>query len=107
MPRDLTDEQIGARMRASRERARLPQQHVAVAMAAVHGHQWHQTTVAKVEAGQRPMKLTEAAAVAEIIGIPLADLVSQHPSLLETGARLAELHRMQEYIERRAQELGS
>lgn len=54
------------------------QQHIALTMAAVYGHtSWHQTTVAKVESGERDVKLAEAVALAEIIGVPLSDLIGE------------------------------
>jgi transcriptional regulator with XRE-family HTH domain len=52
------------------------------------GFEMHQTTVAKLEAGGRPIRLNEAAAIAEVFGVSLWDLVhgegpqelvNQHP----------------------------
>lgn len=54
------------------------QQHIALTMVVVYGHiSWHQTTVAKVESGEREVKLTEAVALAEIIGVPLSELIGE------------------------------
>lgn len=103
---DDVNRDIGERLRAARTRARQPQQHIATVMAMSHGYTtWRQTTVGRVEAGERSLQLGEALALADIIGIPLADLVSEEPTRLETGARLAELSRMSDWIERRTAEL--
>src|SRR3712207_7531804 len=36
--------------------------------------QWRQNTVTRVENGDRPVRLAEAVAIAEILGVPLTDL---------------------------------
>ena len=53
-------------------------------MVVMYGHTtWHQTTVAKVEAGDREVKLAEAVALAEIVRTPLSTLIGaedgEHP----------------------------
>jgi transcriptional regulator with XRE-family HTH domain len=104
-PEDVNKE-IGERLRAARQRARLPQQHIATVMAMTHGYTtWRQTTVGRVETGERSLQLGEALAVADIIGIPLADLVSEEPTRLEIGARRAELGRLRDLIDQRDEEL--
>ena len=101
----LNDKEIGQRMRTARERAGMPQQHIASVMTMIHGHRWHQTVVGKVESGERALKLTEAVAVADIIGIPLADLVSEEPTRLERNTALVELAVLAEHIGKRIEEL--
>jgi transcriptional regulator with XRE-family HTH domain len=97
---------IGERLRAARQRARLPQQHIATVMALTHGYTtWRQTTVGRVETGERSLQLGEALAVADIVGVTLADLVSDERPRAELGARLAELGRMSDWIEQRTAEL--
>jgi transcriptional regulator with XRE-family HTH domain len=101
---------IGERLRAARQRARLPQQHIATVMAMTHGYStWRQTTVGRVETGERSLQLGEALAVADIIGVTLSDLVSDELPRAELGGRLAELARvqehMQDYVQQRAAEL--
>jgi transcriptional regulator with XRE-family HTH domain len=39
------------------------------------GHPWHQTTVAKLEGGKRPIRVDEAVALADIFGVDLEQLV--------------------------------
>lgn len=41
----------------------------------VFGYGWHQTMIAKTEAGQRPLRLNEAADLAGLFGVPLAGLL--------------------------------
>jgi transcriptional regulator with XRE-family HTH domain len=69
------DKAFGARMRQVRERNGVSQGSLAANLIIMHGISWHQTTVAKVEAGERPIRLGEAVAVAEVLGVPLATLV--------------------------------
>jgi hypothetical protein len=38
------------------------------------GFRWHATTVARTESGERPVKLDEAAALADIFAVPLDSL---------------------------------
>ena len=116
----LTDKEIGQRMRAARMRVGMSQQHIALAMTMVHDDdpsnarreaggenrwRWHQTVVGKVESGERALKLTEAVAVADIIGIPLADLVSEEPTRLQRNTAIVELAVLAEQIGKRIEEL--
>lgn len=69
--RDLVDQldaELGARFRQRREMAGVTQQWVANAMRSRYGINWHQTTVGKTEDGGRPLKLSEALALAMIFG---------------------------------------
>ena len=65
-PNELT----GARVRELRTRRDMHQAVLALAMRR-SGFRWHQQTVARVEAGSRPVRLNEATALAEIFGVPL------------------------------------
>jgi transcriptional regulator with XRE-family HTH domain len=48
------------------------------------GFSWHPTTVARVEAGERDISLDEAVALADLLGIPLVDLLrGERTALLE------------------------
>lgn len=54
----------------------MPQQAVATIMVVLYGHtSWRQTTVGKVETGERQVQLAEAVALAEILGVSLTDLI--------------------------------
>jgi len=46
----------------------------------IHGINWYQSTLTRVEAGQRSLKLTEAAALAKIFGVPVGALVEEGSS---------------------------
>lgn len=67
------EREVGAQVRRAREQARLSQRELADAATAA-GLSWHQTTVAKVEAGDRPLRLTEAAVLARVLGTEVAVL---------------------------------
>ncbi len=54
----------------------LSQAHVALMME-VYGIRWHQTVLAKVESGDREVKIQEAYALAALYGMALDDLISE------------------------------
>jgi transcriptional regulator with XRE-family HTH domain len=110
-----TEERFGGRVRALREATGYPQRHVAAVMTLVYGLEWGQQTVARVESAQRPIRLIEAAALAELFDLPLADLLDDfRPSTKPPGAQartlrgaagLLEIHLMREHLQQREQEL--
>lgn len=83
----LTDREIGQRVRAARERTTMPQQHIANVMTMTRGHRWHQTVLAKVESGERALKLSEAVEVADILGVPLCQLTGEQPATDPASAK--------------------
>lgn len=103
---------VGGRIRVVREAQGMSQQDVADQVAD-HGVRWHQTTVAKVEAGERELRLSEAVAVADVLGVEVAVLVgADHDDTAEAQGRAAELDAMAQWVESRrrrvrgADELG-
>jgi len=40
------------------------------------GYHWHQSVIAKIETGQRPIRLNEATDLATLYGVALADLLN-------------------------------
>lgn len=64
---------IGERVRALRHAGRYTQAGLAREMAE-RGFAWYPTTVARVEAGQRPVSLEEAAALTALFSVPLDSL---------------------------------
>lgn len=64
------------RIRAVRLDSEHTQGTVAILMASIYGHStWKQTTMAKVESGEREVKLTEAIALADILAESLVNLI--------------------------------
>lgn len=61
-----TEEQIGADVATARERAALSQKELASAMTD-RGFKWSQATVSQIEKGERPLRLSEADHLAELI----------------------------------------
>jgi transcriptional regulator with XRE-family HTH domain len=75
---DKTPEEIvGANIKAMRSQLGLTQAELAEAMQGL-GYSWIQTTVAKTEAADRPLRVNEVADLAQILGTRLPDLVSSH-----------------------------
>lgn len=69
------------------------------------GFEYHQTTIGKLEAGARPLRVGELFAVAEVFGVPardLVDAVTGYASLTEEDAEVAA-RRIQEIEEESAQ----
>lgn len=60
-------------MKAMREHRGIGQGRFADLMAE-RGYSWHQSTIPKVETGARSIRIGEAAAVADILGVPIEDL---------------------------------
>ena len=70
-----TDDVIGGRIREARKAAGIEQQGDLVPQLRAAGLPWSQGTLSRVEAGLRALKLTEAAVVADVLGVPLAALL--------------------------------
>jgi transcriptional regulator with XRE-family HTH domain len=68
---------FGAAMRHYRELRRMSQQAFANRMQD-KGLRWGQSTVAKTEAAERPIRLNEAVAIGEILGVRLAEMVREY-----------------------------
>jgi transcriptional regulator with XRE-family HTH domain len=95
------DATFGARLRRERERQQVSQASLADSLT-YHGVPWHQTTVAKVEAGERPIRLAEATALARLLGIPLATLAIGHDDERGTWRlrrAIAELERVRRRVD--------
>lgn len=61
-------------LREQRHAARISQRQLAENMCAT-GRKMHQTSIAKIESGDRTVSVGEAVAIAGIIGVPLAHLI--------------------------------
>lgn len=88
-PGGPTDELIGGNV--ARLRGETPQKALAECMRE-RGHKWSQATVWSVERGDRPLRLTEATSLSEILGVSLGELVYD-PGADEQRARLLEAAR--------------
>ncbi|GIJ39440.1 hypothetical protein Vwe01_27650 [Micromonospora andamanensis] len=78
------------------------QQDVADRMSTNFGYGWHQTTVARIEGRLRPIRLNEAAALAIIFGVDLAEVL-QPPAL--TPAEIETLSRREARLLAHSREL--
>ena len=105
------DRRFGERMRARREAMGLPQNVLAMRLHALHDIRWHQTTVGKVESGERPIRLQEAVAVALALGVPLAELTTEGEHSRRTALRsraassLYELAQVRDHISKRMNQI--
>jgi 8-oxo-dGTP diphosphatase len=80
----------GQELRRLRVARGWTQESVAAKMRA-YGYTWHQTMVAKIEAGTRPLRVKELADLAALFGVSLARLTLPQIPLDETEAEIAEL----------------
>jgi transcriptional regulator with XRE-family HTH domain len=85
------EEQVGAQVKALRAKLGLTQAELADAMQGL-GHSWMQTTVAKTEAADRPLRLNEVADLAKILGVRVPHLVSSRTDW-EIGVIQGQLER--------------
>lgn len=67
-PGDAAEQYVPENLRALRERKGMSQAALAEAMRAL-GKRWHQTTVARIEAGQREVRFKEIVDLAAILGV--------------------------------------
>ena len=72
---DFADSIFARRLRAVRKQAGKTQKQLADLMAD-RGHKMRQSTVAKIESGERPVSIGEAVQLAEVLGASLMDLVT-------------------------------
>lgn len=72
------EERVALRLRDLRTRKGLTQA-VLAERVAEQGLNWHQTTVAKTERADRPLRLNEVEALARALGHPLLDLIGDRP----------------------------
>ncbi len=106
------DGRFGQRVRAERERRRISQQQMVIALAEAHELRWHQTTATRVENGERPVRLFEALAIANVLDVSLDDLLDDPDSPATRRRRsqrlqgqLAELDQMTGHIALRTRAL--
>jgi transcriptional regulator with XRE-family HTH domain len=75
--RRTPEETVGANIKVLRAQRGLTQAELAEAMRGL-GHSWGQTTAAKTEAADRPLRLNEIADLAQVLGVRIPDLVSSN-----------------------------
>lgn len=68
-------DRFAERARARRQLLGMSQADVARKMRETYGFSWHQTVLAKIEGGQRTVRLDEAFALCRLYGIELDDLL--------------------------------
>jgi transcriptional regulator with XRE-family HTH domain len=103
------DRAVGALLREVRERRGLSQADIVRAVEE-RGVAWHQTTVAKIEAGTRPLKASEALALAFSLQMAVGDVLNPRGAKLTRNAEyiagaVMELKGMETYLQRRLKAL--
>ncbi|WP_420368594.1 helix-turn-helix domain-containing protein [Curtobacterium sp. L1-20] len=62
------------------------------------GHEWHQSTVYKVETGKRKVMVEEAASIADIFGVPIAQLLASSDRVVAMNRVLTSAHSLADTI---------
>ncbi|MFI5803001.1 helix-turn-helix domain-containing protein [Streptomyces sp. NPDC051561] len=111
---------VGRRVKSLRVTRGWSQQELATRMA-TKGYQWRQTTVAKTEAADRPIRVNEVQGLASIFGVTVSDLMTvpiddfematatirlnELRGLLDaSNQRVLELQRTRQHIDRELEE---
>lgn len=81
---------LAERLRALRDAAEMTQGQLAERMTQL-GFSMHQTAIAKIERGQRPVRLNEAAGLAAALRVPVTDLLTDAENTPESEALSLEL----------------
>jgi transcriptional regulator with XRE-family HTH domain len=110
---DLTgmtpERSLGLTIRALRESEGRSQDDVAKIMYA-YGHKWQQTTMAKTEAGQRPIRVNEMVDLARILNVSPGDLINISVRMSDAGLRfyaaLARRNTAKRHVEEARSELS-
>lgn len=77
------DERFGANVRRLREARGLSQHELARRLADVGLEGFHQTTVSRIEKGERPARLGEAKAIAQLLDSTIENMLTQGESAAE------------------------
>ncbi|GAA0215620.1 hypothetical protein GCM10009527_009350 [Actinomadura nitritigenes] len=78
---------LGRTLKYLREARQMSQESVAEAMNSA-GFSWRQTTAAKTEAGQRPVRVNEVVALAQLFKVSVGDLIEGAGGEWEAHARV-------------------
>ncbi len=98
---------VGERTRKHREGRGWSQEELGRRLEA-HGFGMHQTTVAKLEGGGRPIRLNEVHALAIIFGVPLAAFLEEEvEKRVEVGEAAFEVWRLQAKVAEASVSLAS
>src|ERR1700691_671134 len=90
---DNADERLGANVRSLREGKGISQAELARRMSEA-GHPWHQSTVARAEAGRQSVRTTEAEALGIILGVTVDRLLWAGPEAAEAAMASAAVTRL-------------
>lgn len=83
------ERRFGQRVRAVRTEQGRAQQDIADALAEQLGLHLHQTAIAKIEAGSRAVKMSEALAIAAVLGVHIGQLLEQSRTTVQAAERAA------------------
>jgi transcriptional regulator with XRE-family HTH domain len=97
-PLDSADAVFARRLRDTRAVAGLTQQQLADRMTAA-GHKMFRSQIGKIENGDRPVTISEATALADALGVTLADLATDLAATMRNSARIAALTQIRSLTE--------
>lgn len=93
---------LAANIRSAREQKGMTQKHVAQLMALL-GFKWQHTTVARLEAGQRPIRVNEAFSLSAVLGVNIVRLLglgefAQQARIVKSMETLNDLQALQAQV---------
>lgn len=98
---------FGRAVKAQRQARGWTQAQLAEPLARLTGASYHQSTIAKLESAGRPTSIEEAAALAEIFGLELADLFRQTGEAERVAAAMKVIKQRSRVIELETQVIMS
>lgn len=99
---EIEDKQIGQNL--ARLRGAMSQKDLAVAMRK-RGHKWAQATVWNVERGERPLRLSEATAIADVLGLQSVQSITAPEGEFEYLVTEAKLYAAKRELALRAEDV--
>lgn len=96
-----TDDDVGQRIKGERERRGWSQANMARMLSRRGIEPMHATTVAKIEAGSRSLRVTEAVGIADLFEISVDTLLGRHP-VAEGGDLLYRLRMLRDTAQKLA-----
>lgn len=93
---DSSREAVGKYVRESREASKLTQTELANRMSEALGGRFYQTTIGRIESGERSLSLTEAAVLSDVLNLRISNLAHlAAPPSIET-IRMNHAHKIAE-----------
>lgn len=99
------DVRIGANVAAARKDAELSQAALAKALTEISGLEWNERLIARMESGDRPLRYSEAAALAQALSVPVGAFLDGTNGPAMQTAEIGRVGRAMKTVNRASQAL--